>query len=123
MTGSVLGQQYPKASRFRVSFGATVIGTRAYLHCYQPVVYHDLLGQAVHGRAKSVQLHEPRAVNTHKSAPMVALYWLLKRLFTYWFMSEVLPTLHTMYKSTGICEQSAQSPSHVPTVAENNHLR
>ena len=24
---------------------------------------------------------------------MVALYWLLKRLFTYWFMREVLPTL------------------------------
>lgn len=31
---------------------------------------------------------------THKSAPMVALYWLLNRLLTYWFMSEVLPTLH-----------------------------
>jgi hypothetical protein len=24
---------------------------------------------------------------------MVALYWLLNRLFTYWFMSDVLPTL------------------------------
>ena len=30
---------------------------------------------------------------THKSAPMVALYWLLNRLLTYWFMREVLPTL------------------------------
>lgn len=28
-----------------------------------------------------------------KSAPIVALYWLLKRLLTYWFMSDVLPTL------------------------------
>lgn len=28
-----------------------------------------------------------------KSAPIVALYWLLNFLFTYWFMSDVLPTL------------------------------
>lgn len=27
-----------------------------------------------------------------KSAPMVALYWLLNFLFTYWFMREVFPT-------------------------------
>jgi len=27
-----------------------------------------------------------------KSAPMVALYWLLNLLLTYWFISEVLPT-------------------------------
>jgi len=31
---------------------------------------------------------------TNKSAPIVALYWLLKRLLTYWFISDVLPTLH-----------------------------
>jgi hypothetical protein len=29
-----------------------------------------------------------------KSAPMVALYWLLNFFSTYWFISEVLPTLH-----------------------------
>lgn len=28
-----------------------------------------------------------------KSAPIVALYWLLNFLFTYWFMSDVFPTL------------------------------
>ena len=28
-----------------------------------------------------------------KSAPMVALYWLLNFLFTYWFINEVFPTL------------------------------
>ena len=28
-----------------------------------------------------------------KSAPMVALYWLLNFLFTYWYIREVLPTL------------------------------
>lgn len=27
-----------------------------------------------------------------KSAPIVALYWLLNRLFTNWFISDVLPT-------------------------------
>lgn len=27
-----------------------------------------------------------------KSAPIVALYWLENRLFTYWFISDVLPT-------------------------------
>jgi len=31
--------------------------------------------------------------DTYKSAPMVALYWVLNRLFTYWFMSDVFPTL------------------------------
>ena len=31
-----------------------------------------------------------------KSAPIVALYWLENFLFTYWFISDVLPTLrHT----------------------------
>ena len=30
---------------------------------------------------------------THKSAPIVALYWLLNRLMTYWFMRDVLQTL------------------------------
>ena len=33
-------------------------------------------------------------VHTHKSAPIVALYWLLNRLLTYWFMSDVFPTLN-----------------------------
>jgi len=28
-----------------------------------------------------------------KSAPMVALYWLLNFLLTYWFIKEVFPTL------------------------------
>ena len=28
-----------------------------------------------------------------KSAPIVALYWLLNFLLTYWFINEVLPTL------------------------------
>ena len=37
-----------------------------------------------------------RSINTAlppKHLPMVALYWFEKRLLTYWFMSEVLPTL------------------------------
>ncbi|TFK36724.1 hypothetical protein BDQ12DRAFT_686388 [Crucibulum laeve] len=29
----------------------------------------------------------------YKFAPMVAFYWLLNRLLTYWFMREVSPTL------------------------------
>jgi hypothetical protein len=29
-----------------------------------------------------------------KSAPIVALYWLLNFLLTYWFIREVFPTLH-----------------------------
>lgn len=28
-----------------------------------------------------------------KSAPIVALYWLLNFLFTYWFIRDVFPTL------------------------------
>ena len=38
---------------------------------------------------------------TYKSAPMVALYWLLKRLLTYWFMRDVFPTLK---KVSGQCK-------------------
>lgn len=34
----------------------------------------------------------------YKSAPIVALYWLLKRLLTYWFMRDVLPTLLMMVR-------------------------
>lgn len=30
-----------------------------------------------------------------KSAPMVALYWLVNFLLTYWFISDVLPTLES----------------------------
>lgn len=37
-----------------------------------------------HGRSTSA---------SHKSAPIVALYCGLNRLFTYWCMSDVLPTL------------------------------
>jgi hypothetical protein len=33
---------------------------------------------------------------THKSAPMVALYWFEKRLLTYWFIRDVFPTLFSI---------------------------
>ena len=36
-----------------------------------------------------------------KSAPMVALYCLLNLRFTYWFISDVLPTLLTMVAEDG----------------------
>lgn len=36
-----------------------------------------------------------------KSAPIVALYWLLNFLFTYWFMSDVFPTLYRKTKRLG----------------------
>ena len=34
-----------------------------------------------------------------KSAPMVTLYWELNFLFTYWFISEVLPTLSINHRN------------------------
>lgn len=40
-----------------------------------------------------------------KSAPIVALYWLLNFLFTYWFINEVLPTLG----GGGITRQHSES--------------
>ena len=52
------------------------------LHRDQSVIYHYLLGQAAHDSAKSRHLRRD-SDKTHKSAPMVALYWLLKRLLTY----------------------------------------
>jgi hypothetical protein len=37
-----------------------------------------------------------RGEMTHKSAPMVALYWFEKRLLTYWFIRDVFPTLFSI---------------------------
>ena len=67
-------------------------GGGTYLHGHQPVVNHDFLRQASR-HARGQTSYGLRRGLTHKSAPMVALYWLLNRLFTYWFMSEVFPTL------------------------------
>ena len=57
----------------------------------------------------------------HKSAPMVALYWLLKRLLTYWFMSEVLPTLEG--HSLRCMEVVDGQPYDAPAIAQNDNLR
>ena len=60
---------------------------------------------------------------THKSAPIVALYWLLKRLLTYWFINDVLPTLYeskNMVESLGL--RTSRRPFDAPTVAEDNNL-
>ena len=46
---------------------------------------------------------------TNKSAPMVALYWLLNLLFTYWFMSEVFPTLVSRHQSLWEYEETKGS--------------
>ena len=50
---------------------------------------------------------------------MVALYWLLNRLFTYWFMSEVLPTLHIPAMSY----RPRHTLGHVPAVPKNDNLQ
>ena len=65
-----------------------------YLHGNQPVVHHDFLCQTreLFGISEPGTRHQV-GQRTNKSAPMVALYWLLNLLFTYWFMSEVFPTL------------------------------
>ena len=65
-----------------------------YLHGDQTIIDHDLLGQAVDGEKERSR----RSWDTHKSAPIVALYWLLNRLLTYWFISDVLPTLGGMMR-------------------------
>lgn len=49
---------------------------------------------------------------------MVALYWLLNRLFTYWFMSEVLPTLCKDMESGDQGHRETDEPA----VAENYDL-
>lgn len=46
-----------------------------------------------------------------KSAPIVALYWLLNFLFTYWFIREVFPTLHT-HTHTRSRESGSESFEH-----------
>lgn len=56
---------------------------------------------------------------THKSAPIVALYWLLNRLFTYWFMRDVFPTLDRMYKHRKMWRYEDVIE---PAVTENDNL-
>ena len=51
-----------------------------------------------------------------KSAPIVALYWLLNFLLTYWFMSDVFPTL-PLQKNVGQCTVSFRS-MHQSSVSE-----
>jgi hypothetical protein len=46
-----------------------------------------------------------------KSAPMVALYWLLNFLFTYWFIKEVFPTLNGL-KSVSQCAYEKETCSY-----------
>lgn len=59
------------------------------------------------------QRYDKAMVNayTNKSAPIVALYWLLKRLFTYWFMSEVFPTLNAKVSTPHPASQTQSIPS------------
>jgi hypothetical protein len=67
-----------------------------------------------------------------KSAPIVALYWLLNRLLTCWFIRDVLPTLcgrastisvrrPYAYEYEGRARQKS-STSHAPRVSENDDL-
>ena len=63
-----------------------------HLHGDKSIIDHDLLRQA--GAIELlVNIVGYSGVATYKSAPIVALYWLLNRLLTYWFMREVFPTL------------------------------
>lgn len=64
-----------------------------HLHGNQAVVDHDLLGKADLYISRIGSGTNSGKSRTHKSAPIVALYWLENRLLTYWFMSDVLPTL------------------------------
>lgn len=93
-------------------------GHETYLHGHQPVVDHNLLGQAVcerddrdrqwsaiecvdtetreRGRERGpveTDSLPPGGCRTDKSAPIVALYWFENFLLTYWFMRDVFPTL------------------------------
>lgn len=56
-----------------------------------------------------------------KSAPIVALYWLLNRLLTYWFIREVLPTLWVCTVSGRVGLSSGGWNG--PRVAEDDDLR
>lgn len=109
-TGSVLDQPYPKAVPLSGETKRT--SRKRYLHRYQAVIHHDFLGKAKLRERAGYHKHR----HTHKSAPMVALYWLLNRLFTYWFMSEVLPTLRVAEREPR-CTQG-----YLPTVAKDNNL-
>ena len=53
---------------------------------------------------------------------MVALYWLLNRLFTYWFMSEVLPTLGEDRWLLVTQLQLASELDNEPAIAEDDDL-
>ena len=52
---------------------------------------------------------------------MVALYWLLKRLLTYWFINDVFPTLHTRGRMRN--RTANGKGDHRPTIAQNDNLQ
>lgn len=55
-----------------------------------------------------------------KSAPMVALYWPLNLLLTYWFIKEVLPTLvNHQLVSNVTCNKTTS----LPTISQYNNLQ
>lgn len=90
VTGTALAQLCPIA--VNVSMSASLVSNEKQLTCMVTrrsstmtsfVKLHIVKHQAGHAATDA----------THKSAPMVALYWLLNRLFTYWFINDVLPTL------------------------------
>lgn len=62
--------------------------------------------------------HGLRDKTTHKSAPIVALYWLLKRLFTYWFMRDVFPTLIDILAFDPV----APEIEYLPAISQDDNL-
>ena len=51
---------------------------------------------------------------------MVALYWLLNRLFTYWFIRDVFPTLQQVTDLSGW--RNGARANDVPAVTKDDNL-
>lgn len=92
-TGNALDPLCPIARQMDQHSGTWWRVRRAYLHGCNFIFHHDFLCETV--EVLNLCLQSLKSGLTHKSAPIVALYWLLNLLLTYWFIRDVFPTLES----------------------------
>ena len=92
-SGTAPGQLYPKSIKELIGNKYQLWSTK------QRFCVWEMLGQETEPHPTCIVTNLSSTITSfvRKSAPMVALYWLLNFLFTYWFISEVLPTLERYY--------------------------
>jgi hypothetical protein len=102
-------------------------------HGRRPLV-HESENRHLERRTGQPRSTAKRQFRWTDDSPIVALYWFENRLFTYWFIKDVFPTLRkekVINIRTKICPRLDEEPvpnqgmtsvKHVPRVSEDDHL-